>query len=161
MATMASLISARRRAAPTILRAVKSRSPSATIARTTTSPAALSTVAASVQQEICSSKDSYTGSWGRAGKKGTVHGWGAVAAAFAATVGLVTFAGTPGDGVKNCGIVGVVSSTEKGGAVEDAVDFLFEVRGVTVRGFARGSREGGGATCVDTRKAQSNDVCGC
>lgn len=37
-------------------------------------------------------------------------------------------AGSPREGAKNCGIVGVVSSAEKGGNDGGVVEFLYEVR---------------------------------
>lgn len=56
----------------------------------------------------------------------------AVAAGLALAVGAGG-AGSPKDGAKNCGIVGVVSSAEKGGTEGGVVEFLYEV-----------SRAGGG-----------------
>lgn len=64
----------------------------------------------------------------------------AAAAGLALAVGAGG-AGSPREGAKNCGIVGVVSSAEKGGNEGGVVEFLYEVKmagnwlGVAKRGI--------------------------
>lgn len=115
---MAALVAARRRATPSLLRAIKPRG-----ATTTKTAAFLSSRAWEGRSE---------GGGGGSGTSGAEEGWrsrllATAAAGLALAVGVGV--GVPGDGAKNCGIVGVVSSNEKGSAV-DAVDFLVEVRGM-------------------------------
>ena len=132
MANIASLVAARRRATSLLLRHLTVRTPIAT---------ATSFLSSTADWQKCDGQRRRE--WGNTDGRGTSRaggegegeetadrGWAARAAVAATAAGLaLAFGAGTGDtkdAAKNCGIVGVVSSSEKGSAV-DPVDFLFEV----------------------------------
>ncbi len=139
MATMASLMAAAGRPRPS--------SPIPSLLRVAASKASLRTAAVSAR--AWGGRHDSGSAGGDSGGSGDGGGWDGMGAhgvaggagrgwAMAAAAGLALAvgaggAGTPREGAKNCGIVGVVSSGEKGqGAEGGVVDFLYEVQYVLV-----------------------------
>lgn len=129
---MASLMAAAgrpRSTTPAFLRAAALRTSSRASPTTTRSAATMSAEAWGGRHDGSGGRGG-GGGWSRAGggvAEGGQRGWAMAAAAGLALAVGAGGAGSPREGAKNCGIVGVVSSADKGGD-GGVVEFLYEVR---------------------------------